>query len=75
MSLLRGGGGLALAVGALCMQALPQGPGSAPSQKADVIFVHANVYTGVVANALFSSILREDAIAKAKIDEVGGRQE
>ena len=45
------------------MQALPQGQGGAPPQKADVIFVHANVYTGVVANALFSSIVREDAIA------------
>jgi predicted amidohydrolase YtcJ len=45
------------------MQALPQGPGGAPSQKADVIFVHANVYTGVLANTPFSSILREEAIA------------
>jgi predicted amidohydrolase YtcJ len=31
--------------------------------KADVIFIHANVYTGVPANAQFSSILREEAIA------------
>jgi predicted amidohydrolase YtcJ len=31
--------------------------------KADVIFVHANVYTGVPSNAQFSSILREEAIA------------
>src|ERR1700735_3012256 len=31
--------------------------------KADVIFVHANVYTGVPANAQFSSIRREEAIA------------
>jgi len=31
--------------------------------KADVIFVHANVYTGVPANTPFSSILREEAIA------------
>ncbi len=37
---------------------------SAPSgPKADVIFVHANVYTGVPANSAFSSILREEAIA------------
>jgi predicted amidohydrolase YtcJ len=35
----------------------PSGP------KADVIYVHANVYTGVPSNAQFSSILREEAIA------------
>jgi predicted amidohydrolase YtcJ len=31
--------------------------------KADIIFVHANVYTGVPDNTPFSSILREEAIA------------
>jgi predicted amidohydrolase YtcJ len=31
--------------------------------KAEVIFTHGNVYTGVPANAQFSSILREQAIA------------
>jgi predicted amidohydrolase YtcJ len=31
--------------------------------KADVIFQHANVYTGLPANTQFSSILREEAIA------------
>jgi predicted amidohydrolase YtcJ len=31
--------------------------------KADVIFVHANVYTGVPATTQFSSVLREEAIA------------
>ena len=31
--------------------------------KADIIFMHANVYTGVPANSQFSSILREEAIA------------
>ena len=31
--------------------------------KADILFVHANVYTGVPANSQFSSILREEAIA------------
>ena len=36
---------------------------NAPKPKADVIFVHANVYTGVPSNAQFSSILREEAIA------------
>ena len=41
-------------------------PGQAPiasGPKADTIFLHANVYTGVPANAQFSSILREEAIA------------
>jgi predicted amidohydrolase YtcJ len=41
--------------------AVPSTPASGP--KADVIFIHANVYTGVPANAQFSSILREEAIA------------
>lgn len=36
---------------------------AAPGPKADVIFVHGNVYTGVPANAQFSSILRQEAIA------------
>jgi predicted amidohydrolase YtcJ len=31
--------------------------------KADILFVHASVYTGVPANSEFSSILREEAIA------------
>src|SRR6202790_746648 len=31
--------------------------------KADIIFEHANIYTGVPANEQFSSILREEAIA------------
>jgi predicted amidohydrolase YtcJ len=34
-----------------------------PGPKADVIYVHANVYTGVPSNSAFSSILREEAIA------------
>jgi predicted amidohydrolase YtcJ len=34
-----------------------------PGPKADIIFIHANVYTGVPSNAQFSSILREEAIA------------
>ncbi len=33
------------------------------SPKADTLFVHANVYTGVPANTPFASILREEAIA------------
>jgi len=41
--------------------------------KADIIFVHANVYTGVPANTPFSSILREEAIAvrDGRIEAVG----
>jgi len=52
---------------------------SAPSSaqvsgpKADVIYLHANVYTGVPANSQFSSILREEAIAvrEGRIQAVG----
>ncbi|HLV86726.1 MAG TPA: amidohydrolase [Candidatus Sulfotelmatobacter sp.] len=36
---------------------------SSQGPKADALFVHANVYTGVPANTPFSSILREEAIA------------
>ena len=41
--------------------------------KADVIFIHANVYTGTPANTPFSSILREEAIAVRgdRIEAVG----
>jgi len=41
--------------------------------KADVIYVHANVYTGVPANTPFASILREEAIAVRgdRIEAVG----
>ena len=52
-----------------CFASLPaihsaQGQATAASvPKADTIFIHANVYTGVPSNAQFSSILREEAIA------------
>ncbi len=36
---------------------------SESNPKADTIYVHANVYTGAPANAQFSSILRQEAIA------------
>ncbi len=36
---------------------------SEPRPKADVIFIHGNVYTGVPSNDRFSSVLREEAIA------------
>jgi len=41
--------------------------------KADVIFMHGNVYTGVSANTPFSSVLREEAIAVRgdRIEAVG----
>src|SRR6202163_4495322 len=54
--------------------------------KADIIFEHGNIYTGVPANAQFSSILREEAIAvrgdriqavgkNADIEKLKGRSE
>ncbi len=41
--------------------------------KADVIFIHGNIYTGVPANSAFSSIAREEAIAVRgdRIEAVG----
>jgi predicted amidohydrolase YtcJ len=43
--------------------AAAQMPAVVPGPKADSIYIHANVYTGVPSNAGFSSILREEAIA------------
>ncbi len=37
--------------------------GAAPAPRADAIYIHANVYTGVTSNAEFGSIDREEAIA------------
>jgi predicted amidohydrolase YtcJ len=57
---------LLFATAALCagQSQVPTGAPSAVSgPKADVIYIHANVYTGVPSNAAFSSILREEAIA------------
>jgi predicted amidohydrolase YtcJ len=53
---------------AILSSALAPAQNSAPTAaeakpKADVIYLHANVYTGVPSNAQFSSILREEAIA------------
>jgi predicted amidohydrolase YtcJ len=64
---------LALLLGAspsLCQNAAPS---SDTRPKADVIFVHGNVYTGVPANTPFSSVLREEAIALRadRIEAVG----
>jgi len=41
----------------------PAQTASVPGPKADVIYMHANVYTGVPSNTPFSSIDREEAIA------------
>jgi predicted amidohydrolase YtcJ len=42
---------------------MPDQTPTTPEPKADVIFVHANVYTGVPSNTVSSAILREEAIA------------
>jgi predicted amidohydrolase YtcJ len=49
-----------------------EAPG-ASKPKADVIFIHGNIYTGVPANSAFSSIAREEAIAVRgdRIEAVG----
>src|SRR5208337_1524087 len=51
----------ALGVGLQAQTAAPKPEEAKP--KADIIFMHANIYTGVPANTPFSSILREEAIA------------
>jgi predicted amidohydrolase YtcJ len=55
------------ALGLLLLTLVPAAAQNQPSQpmlpKADILFVHANVYTGVPANSAFSSIDREEAIA------------
>jgi predicted amidohydrolase YtcJ len=43
--------------------ALGSGTAQVSGPKADVVYLHGNVYTGVPANLQFSSILREEAIA------------
>src|ERR1039458_1534202 len=55
--------GLAAALCSAQSQSPAATPAVVPGPKADVIYVHANVYTGVPSNAQFSSILREEAIA------------
>ena len=47
-----------------CAAQTPSGNSSVDSKpKADVIFEHGNIYTGVPANVQFSSVVREEAIA------------
>jgi hypothetical protein len=67
---------LLCAAAALCSaqsQNPVEAPAAVPGPKADVIFIHANVYTGVPSNTAFSSILREEAIAvrEDRIQAVG----
>jgi predicted amidohydrolase YtcJ len=55
-------------LGVVCSTSGSLGQAVAPSAdeikpKADIIFIHANLYTGVPANSAFSSILREEAMA------------
>ena len=53
-------------IAALLLQAQNPAPGQTSvvsGPKADVIYIHANVYTGVMATSQFSSISREEAIA------------
>ncbi|PYX52205.1 MAG: amidohydrolase, partial [Acidobacteria bacterium] len=55
-------------LGIMCMPGAAQSPATtgtaaATTPKADIIFMHANIYTGVPANTPFSSVLRAEAIA------------
>ena len=53
-----------LAFGLPCLAQNSSGGGTPDAKpKADIIFEHANVYTGVPANSQFSSITREEGIA------------
>lgn len=56
---------LSLSLALLSVHVMAQNPASTPDTRprAEIIFMHANVYTGVPANSQFSSIGREEAIA------------
>jgi predicted amidohydrolase YtcJ len=57
------GGALIFSIAGIVMS-VAQTPGNEPARpKADVIFMHGNVYTGVPAEGAFSSIVRAEAIA------------
>jgi predicted amidohydrolase YtcJ len=58
---------------ALCTIAMSQAQETTAKPKADVIFIHGNIYTGVVANASFQGIKREHALAVRgdRIEAVG----
>jgi predicted amidohydrolase YtcJ len=48
---------------AICSGQVQNASTAAPGPRADTIFIHGNVYTGVPSNTQFSSVLREEAIA------------
>jgi predicted amidohydrolase YtcJ len=61
-------GSLLCLLAGLCLPVVAQTPDAAAGPeaakpKADIIFIHANVYTGVPDNTPFSSVLRAEAIA------------
>jgi predicted amidohydrolase YtcJ len=58
--------GIILIVGMFVVVTFAQTSSDENKPKADIIFTHGNVYTGVPANSQFSSILREEAIAVRK---------
>jgi predicted amidohydrolase YtcJ len=64
---------LSFILGAVQCHAQTFDPPADTRPKADVIFMHANVYTGVPSNTPFSSVLREEAIAVRgdRIEAVG----
>jgi predicted amidohydrolase YtcJ len=65
MNLIRTAGSAAIMLG--CILLSPFGSAQTAvvdtKPKADIIFIHANIYTGVPANTQFSSVQREEAIA------------
>lgn len=50
-------------MGSLCMAQNASDAMTDAKAKADIIFEHGNIYTGVAASSQFSSIVREEAIA------------
>lgn len=55
--------GVLLSILGVYMSFSQTSPSNAPKPKADIIFTHGNVYTGVPAEGAFNSIMREEAIA------------
>ena len=47
----------------LCTMALSQAQDAPAQPKADVIFTHGNIYTGIAANSSFAGVKREHALA------------
>ena len=61
----------------LCTIAMSQAQEAPAKPKADAIFIHGNIYTGVVANASFQGIRREHALAVRgdRIEAVGTEED